>query len=101
LTAPLWGSGELHSAGKVRELETEVLARDPELTAGLENAGLRQERRVIRLRPTQPRLEILENGDLKFTFDLPRGTYATAILRELAVLTESHESPSESVAHQE
>jgi tRNA pseudouridine13 synthase len=54
ITAPLWGNGELHSAGDVRELELEVISRFPELTAGLEAAGLRQERRVMRLRPTNP-----------------------------------------------
>jgi tRNA pseudouridine13 synthase len=93
ITAPLWGSGELHSAGEVRELELEVISRFPELTAGLEAAGLRQERRVMRLRPTNPEFVILEGGDLQLSFDLPRGTYATAILRELAVLEEPRETP--------
>ncbi len=88
ITAPLWGSGDLHSAGEVRELELEIAARFPELTAGLEAAGLRQERRVMRLRPMNPGFVILEGGDLQLSFDLPRGTYATAILRELAVLEE-------------
>jgi tRNA(Glu) U13 pseudouridine synthase TruD len=31
----------------------------------------------------------LENGDLELGFDLPRGAYATALLRELAVLEET------------
>jgi tRNA pseudouridine13 synthase len=88
ITAPLWGCGEVHSAGEVRELELEVMARFPELTAGLEAAGLRQERRVMRLRPINPEFVILEGGDLQMRFDLPRGTYATAVLRELAVLDE-------------
>lgn len=88
LTAPLWGSGEWHSVDEVRDLEEGVLARYPELKAGLENAGMRQERRVIRLRPTQPELVILDDGDLQLSFDLPRGTYATAVLRELAELVE-------------
>ncbi len=88
LTAPLWGSGDLHSAGEVLALEKEVAARFPELTAGLESAGLRQERRVMRLRPVQPEFAVLEDGDLQLTFDLPRGTYATTLLRELAVLDE-------------
>jgi len=88
LTAPLWGSGELHSAGEVRALEQEVASRFPELTAGLEAAGLRQERRVIRLRPTHPSLVALSDGDLQITFDLPRGTYATTVLREMAELVE-------------
>lgn len=88
ITAPLWGCGELHSVDEVRDLELQVAARFPELTAGLEAAGLRQERRVMRLRPINPQIAILENSDLLLSFDLPRGTYATAILRELAVLRE-------------
>lgn len=92
LTAPMWGQGELHSAGEVRELEHSVMARFPELTAGLEAAGLRQERRVMRVRPLQPALTVLDDGDLQLRFDLPRGTYATAVLRELAVLDEPHAS---------
>ncbi len=86
LTAPLWGVGELHSAGEVRALEQEVMSRFPELAAGLEAAGLRQERRVMRLRPLSPEFVSLVGGDLQLSFDLPRGTYATTLLRELAVL---------------
>ena len=92
LTAPLWGVGELHSADEVRDLESAVMSRSPELTAGLEAAGLRQERRVIRLRPINPEFTKRENGDLELRFDLPRGTYATTLLRELAVLVEPEKS---------
>ncbi len=52
--------------------------------------GLRQERRVMRLRPVNPEFVTLEGGDLQLSFDLPRGTYATTLLRELAVLEEPH-----------
>jgi len=83
LTAPLWGQGELHSAGAVRELELEVMGCFPELTAGLEAAGLRQERRVMRLRPIDPEFVVLPGGDLQLSFSLPRGTYATALLAAL------------------
>jgi len=89
LTAPLYGSGELQSIGEVRELETEVLARFPQVTAGLETYGLRQERRTMRLRPINSTFSPLDNGDLEISFDLPRGTYATTLLRELAVLDET------------
>jgi tRNA pseudouridine13 synthase len=89
LTAPLWGCGDLHTAGEVRDLENAVVtSRYPELAAGLEAAGLRQERRVMRLRPVNPQFEVLDGGDLQLSFDLPRGTYATALLRELADLVE-------------
>ena len=83
ITAPLWGAGELHSAAEVRRLELERMVMHPELTAGLEAAGLRQERRVMRLRPTAAELDVLDGGDLQLSFDLPRGCYATGVLREL------------------
>ena len=92
ITGPLWGCGDLQCAGVVRKLEMEVMSRFPELTAGLEAAGLRQERRVMRLRPIHPELVILEAGDLQLSFDLPRGTYATTVLREMAVLDELKET---------
>lgn len=88
LTAPLWGCGELQSVEEVCALEHELLAAFPQLTTGLEACGLRQERRVMRLRPLRPMLEVQENGDLQFQFDLPKGTYATTLLRELAELEE-------------
>jgi tRNA pseudouridine13 synthase len=88
LTAPLWGCGELQSVEEVRALEHELVAAFPQLTTGLEACGLRQERRVMRLLPLRPVLEVLENGDLTFQFDLPKGAYATTLLRELAVLAE-------------
>lgn len=88
LTAPLWGQGELQSIGEVRELESAIAAEHPELTAGLEAAGLRQERRVMRLRPGNPGFNVLDSGDLELRFDLPKGTYATTLLSELAELDE-------------
>ena len=88
LTAPLWGNGELQSVDEVRAMEMELPMKFPELTTGLEACGLRQERRVIRLRPTNPAFEILDNGDLQISFDLPKGTYATTLLREMVELDE-------------
>ncbi|MCB1094745.1 MAG: tRNA pseudouridine(13) synthase TruD [Verrucomicrobiae bacterium] len=88
LTAPLWGSGELQCINDVRDFEEKIISQHPELTAGLEAYGLRQERRVIRLRPVDPQPISFENDDLVFTFDLPRGAYATVLLRELAELDE-------------
>lgn len=88
LTAPLWGKGDLQSVGDVRELEAAILDRFPEHRAGLEAAGLRQERRVMRLRPDRATMEVLDNGDLVLSFDLPKGAYATTLLSELAELRE-------------
>ncbi|MGK0184526.1 MAG: tRNA pseudouridine13 synthase [Verrucomicrobiales bacterium] len=88
LTAPLWGAGELHSVGALRDFEQEIAAQHSEIIAGLEAYGLRQERRVIRLRPENSSCEVVDEGDLIFQFDLPKGAYATALLRELADFSE-------------
>lgn len=88
ITAPLWGTGELHSTGALAEFEAKCATLYPEMTAGLENAGLQQERRVMRVTPGKARFETLENGCLLFEFDLPKGTYATVVLSELFSLVE-------------
>lgn len=88
LTAPLWGKGELQSLNEVRELEEGVAGQHRELATGLELLGLRQERRVTRLLPRAGSLEWADasGGDLLVRFDLPKGTYATTLLRELIEL---------------
>jgi len=83
ITAPLWGQGELPSRGSVREIEEEVSAAHRELAIGLERTGLRQERRTIRLRPLDPEMES-DGSDAMLRFELPKGAYATAVIRELA-----------------
>ncbi|MCL4117232.1 UNVERIFIED_CONTAM: hypothetical protein GTU68_009323 [Idotea baltica] len=88
LTAPLWGDGEIQSVGAVKELEQGVIGNFEDLSRGLAKLGLQQERRVIRLIPQNPDL-VWENGNqLLLSFDLPKGTYATTILRELLELND-------------
>ncbi|MGI9242900.1 MAG: tRNA pseudouridine(13) synthase TruD [Verrucomicrobiales bacterium] len=90
LTAPLWGGiGDLQSRDTVRTLEEEVVARYSDLAAGLEGLNLRQERRVIRLTPAKPQFAREEGDGITLQFELPKGTYATTILRELCELNES------------
>ncbi len=88
LTAPLWGLGDLHTADEVAELERSVICRFPEHAAGLETAGLRQQRRVMRLRPVKAHFTVLE-GDILLSFELPRGAYATTLLRELVKMDQT------------
>ena len=84
-TGPLWGAGELRSTGVVRELELAALQGDTatRLRAGLERAGLRQERRALRLRPAELEWRWLADSALELRFALPPGSYATTVLREL------------------
>ena len=84
-TAPLWGRGELRSTGDARALELEALA-DAEslaLRAGLEAAGLKQERRATRLQPRELAWTWPAAGTLELRFVLPPGAYATTVLAEL------------------
>ena len=53
------------------------------LRAGLERAGLRQERRALRLRPAELEWRWLADNALELRFALPPGSYATTVLREL------------------
>lgn len=83
LTAPLWGEGELQSVGEVKRLEQEIISQESELATDLEKLNLRQERRVIRLTPENATLTWENETELRLNFDLPKGTYATTVLREL------------------
>jgi tRNA pseudouridine13 synthase len=87
LTAPLWGRGELMSVADVRTFEQSVADSYPELSAGLAGLNLVQERRVMRLRPQSAELRWESESTLVLSFELPTGTYATTLLRELAELT--------------
>jgi tRNA pseudouridine13 synthase len=86
LTAPLWGGGELLSQGDVRALEQQVADRHREIIAGLAQFNLQQQRRVMRLRPQNAELSWQSNSTLWLKFELPTGTYATTVLRELVDL---------------
>jgi tRNA pseudouridine13 synthase len=87
LTAPLWGTGELLSQGPVRAFEESVAESFPEIVTGLAQFNLKQERRVIRLRPVSSQFTWESDNTLVLQFDLPTGTYATTLLHELADLT--------------
>ncbi|TYT25222.1 tRNA pseudouridine(13) synthase TruD [Luteimonas viscosa] len=92
-TAPLWGKGEPRTQGAARELEASVLGDEPamRLRAGLEAAGLRQERRATRLRPGQLTWQWPDEATLRLGFSLPPGAYATSVLAELG---EMHAAPA-------
>jgi tRNA pseudouridine13 synthase len=84
LSGPLWGEGEPPTQADVRVLEMQAAAGNPELTHGLAQAGLRQERRALRVIPSGLKAEALDASSWRLTFCLPAGSYATAVLRELA-----------------
>lgn len=82
-TGPLWGRGEPRCTGAVAALEAAALAPFADLRAGLEAAGLRQERRALRVRVADLAWGRPGGGSLDLSFSLPPGAYATGLLAEL------------------
>ena len=92
-TGPLWGEGELRTVAAAATVEREALADDValRLRQGLEQAGLKQERRALRLSVADLAWRWLEPEVLELAFSLPPGSYATALLHDLGEVTEARE----------
>jgi tRNA pseudouridine13 synthase len=81
-TGPMWGRGNLTSSEQVRALEEQVAGEDPELLEGLASAGLKHQRRSLRM-PVRSFTCLQEERDLVLEFVLDRGCFATSVIREL------------------
>jgi tRNA pseudouridine13 synthase len=86
-TGPLPGSGGLQPARDAAVLETDVLRQHDDLLAALGRARAESGRRSLRVALTSFEWD---HGDseLELRFDLPAGSYATAVLRELVSLSD-------------
>jgi len=82
-TGAMWGLGDLRSRDAVRALEESAVLPFAELRAGLEGAGLKQERRALRVQVGQLQWQWLALDVLKLSFVLAPGAYATEVLAEL------------------
>ena len=90
-TGPLWGSGEVRTGGGLRALETDVAATlaDGRVADGLVRAGLKQERRALRIGLPALEWEWPAAGLLRLGFSLPAGSYATSMLHELGEIRDA------------
>lgn len=90
-SGPLWGQGELRSRDEAQAIERGVLETPDAqaLATGLERAGLRQERRALRLRPAGLDWDRPVPDALRLRFTLPAGTYATVVLAELGEVADA------------
>ena len=91
-TGPLWGRGALESAADARQLEEAVLSTCSEDCSALERAGLEQDRRALRIKVGALSWNWQDAETLDLSFELPSGSYATVLLRELI---ETDDSASE------
>jgi tRNA pseudouridine13 synthase len=81
-SGPMWGEGPPPVSEEALALETAAARALPHCRRVLESAGLRQERRSLRLLVRQLSWE-WDRSDLRIAFRLPRGAFATAVLAEI------------------
>ncbi len=81
---PLWGRGEVLQGAERLALQDPVLAPEKELCRFLEDAGMSLAYRPARLLPDDFFWRFCDDDTLLLGFSLPPGSYATAVLAELA-----------------
>lgn len=87
---PLWGHGEVLQGEPVRLRQAAALAQDLALCRFLEDAGLQLTYRAARLLPDDFYWQFCDDDTLQMSFSLPPGSYATAVLAELADYRDRH-----------
>ena len=88
-TGPLWGRGSPDSGGAAAEIERRASADLGVLTEGLESAGLDADRRALRLAVREFAFEVVEDDALTLAFALRPGSFATAVLFEVAEVSDA------------
>lgn len=86
ISGPLWGRGLSLVTDEALDWETKVLVPYQEICGRLENLGLNQERRALRLIPNDLEAVQEQKGQWLISFSLPAGAFATSVLRELCQL---------------
>jgi len=82
-TGPLSGQGGRLPVDRAGEVEMEVLNQYPSWCEGLIKAGLKADRRSLRLVVSELTWEWEGDDALVLQFSLPPGSYATSVLREI------------------
>lgn len=90
-TAPMWGAPCYFPLAKAGRLEAECLEPFESLLRALESSGLNASRRSLRAMPRDLQWRWLEEGvetdAVELCFYLPKGCYATSLMRELFLLS--------------
>jgi tRNA pseudouridine13 synthase len=82
-TGPLWGRGVPASRDRVLATETTVAAQFPRECSLVEQAGMDQERRALRLAVRELEWRREDGGTVFLAFRLVKGSFATTVLREI------------------
>lgn len=85
-SGPLWGRGGTQAQGVCAAFESAVMAHDALLAEGVVREGLEPARRALRVIPRAMHWQLLPaQAMVRIGFELPAGSYATAVLRELVL----------------
>ena len=82
-SGPLPGRAQQLPSADCAVLELGALAALAPLISGLAEARVEAARRPLRLRPVAMQWQWLDQGTLELSFELPAGSYATSVVREL------------------
>lgn len=82
---PLIGVGDHHVSADAQAIESPILDEWAHFCEGLNDHGLELMYRPYTVFIDDMRYEFIESDALKLCFDLPRGAYATSLLRELVI----------------
>lgn len=83
LTGPMAGDNALTTSGEIEKLEQSIIDKEPELLQVLRDNRMRQERRPLMLAVDDLSYEMLSDSQLKVSFSLTAGSFATSVVREL------------------
>ena len=81
-TGALWGQETSDLTGCPRDIECAVIDQHSELANGLEQMGLKLQRRALRVNVDSLTWQFIDDKTIELRFFLPAGSYATAVLRE-------------------
>lgn len=87
-TGPLWGRGSPDASGEAAAVERLAAGTFSDLAEGLEAAGLKADRRALRLRVADLEFRDQSEKSTTLSFALRPGAFATSVLREVAHLCE-------------
>ncbi|MCB1757778.1 MAG: tRNA pseudouridine(13) synthase TruD [Gammaproteobacteria bacterium] len=82
-SGPLWGRTGESDRDRLYETESAYLREEDEFREGLEQAGLKMERRPLRTLAHELDWSWPDEQTLRLTFTLDRGCFATSLLREV------------------
>jgi len=89
VTGPLWGDGGTEAVSVQGEIERSVVADHPQLAAVFSTTRMKPERRPLNMKPEGLDWQWDGNDQLRLTFRLAPGQYATSLLDDVFDITDA------------